>query len=197
MHVQRDNITAIILAGGQGRRFQYRDKGLIEWQQKTLVEHVIHQLQPQVGQIIISCNRNIERYEELGFPCVTDKIDGFQGPLAGLQAALPHVQTKYCLTCPCDSPVLPENLVATLFSALSQQQADLAYIFDGERKQYLLAIMKTGVKDSLNNYLTQQDRQVRAWQQQLKAIEVDFSEQQGEFLNINSPDEFSKATKNE
>ena len=82
--IATEDITGLILAGGAGRRVEGRDKGLIDWQGKPLVQHVALRLRPQVGQLIISCNRNIETYRELADKTVTDSRRDFQGPLAGL-----------------------------------------------------------------------------------------------------------------
>ena len=176
MNNHRDKITALILAGGQGSRFGFRDKGLIEWQSKLMIEHILDTLSPQADQIVISCNRNKERYQTYGWPCIEDQLNDYQGPLAGIQAGLSLINTPYCLTCPCDSPVLPSNLAQRLAEKLEENRADLAYVFDGNRKQYLLSLFKTESKASLNRYLAGCDRRVRGWHKQLNTIEVDFSE---------------------
>lgn len=89
--------TAIILAGGAGNRFKSKDKGLIQWHNKALIDHVIEPIEPQVDTIIISCNRNIKDYQARGFLCIEDPLDNFQGPLAGIQASLTACKTNRAL----------------------------------------------------------------------------------------------------
>lgn len=189
MVIDRSNISAIILAGGQGSRFGHRDKGLINWQGKSLIEHVIEKISPQVNDIVISCNRNLPSYQQLGYPCVIDEMSDFQGPLAGIASCLPHINTKYCLICPCDSPILPSLLVTRLGESLTNQQADLSYVFDGDREHYLSCLMKTSLYEGLIDYLSGEDRRVRRWHQGIKAVSCDFSDLKGQFLNINSPEQ--------
>ena len=183
------DITALILAGGQARRFNFQDKGLLEWKGKTLTEHLIEQLKPQVGNIMISCNRNLEQYQQWGYACFSDQLSDFQGPLAGIQQGLSKIKTPYCLSCPCDTPLIPVNLAEKLFTQLNTNNADLAYVYDGNRQQYLLALMKTSLKPSLDLYLKDSGRKVRDWFKAINSIEVDFSEYQQDFFNINKPEQ--------
>ncbi|WP_154218484.1 NTP transferase domain-containing protein, partial [Pseudomonas syringae] len=56
--------SILLLAGGRGQRMGGRDKGLIEWQGKALIEHLHALTRPLTDDLIISCNRNIERYAQ-------------------------------------------------------------------------------------------------------------------------------------
>lgn len=81
-------ITAVILSGGQGTRLAGLDKGLVKLNKIPLVQHLINRIQPQVSEIIISANRNLNVYNDLGFSVYEDDISGFAGPLAGIVKAL-------------------------------------------------------------------------------------------------------------
>ena len=80
--------TLIILAGGQGQRMGGADKGLVEVDGKPLVAHLLDNLLPRPTRIVISANRNADRYQAWADQVVADRRDGFLGPLAGLEAAL-------------------------------------------------------------------------------------------------------------
>lgn len=188
------DITAIILAGGRGSRFNNQDKGWIEWQQKPFIEHVISRLKLQVGQLVINCNRNLEAYKALGFPVCTDKMEGFQGPLAGVQSALPLIKTKIALVYPVDSPALPDHLIDLLFQTMQKTGADIVYPHDGERDHFLPFLFKTALSDSLNQYLETDDRRVRLWFQQHHCEVADCSGIPGVFNNINSPENLATLT---
>ena len=97
-------VTGIILAGGEARRMGGNDKGLIPYVNQPLIAHVIHHLAPQVEQLLINANRNIERYQQFGYPVISDSLSGYQGPLAGMLAGMQMATTDYILTAPCDSP---------------------------------------------------------------------------------------------
>ena len=184
----KSEITGLILAGGAGRRVDRRDKGLIEWQEKPLVEHVLHRLATQVGQLLISCNRNIPDYKRYGVPTVLDTRMNFQGPLAGLEAASQVLATEFLIVVACDIPLLPLDLVPRLISPLIGNNADipeLSYAHDGTRGQYLCAAMRRRCLPSLTDYLEQGHRTVHHWYENQKVISVDFSDQKSAFSNFN------------
>src|SRR5215472_5112668 len=114
MNSQNRGITGLVLAGGQGRRMGSVDKGLVALNGKPLVRHVVERFEPQVDEILINANRNIEQYETLGWPVIRDRIEGFAGPLAGLHAGLSHARHALIATVPCDSPFIAPDLVARL-----------------------------------------------------------------------------------
>ena len=60
--IPKQKITAVILAGGRAQRMGGQDKGLLPVYGKPMIEYVIEALRSQVGQIIISANRNLDRY---------------------------------------------------------------------------------------------------------------------------------------
>ena len=180
-------VTGLILAGGAGRRVGSRDKGLIRWRGKPLVAHVVERLQPQVDQLLISCNRNVQQYRELA-PTVVDNREEFQGPLAGLEAAASHIATDVLVVVACDIPLLPYDLVARLTASLqtcSNGTVEICYAHDGQRGQYLCAAIRIECMSSLNMFLDQGHRAVRQWYQSRHSIAVDFSDQAESFRNYN------------
>ena len=95
-------ISGIVLAGGLGRRMGGVDKGLQPLRGKAMVEHVLARLAPQVDDIVINANQNLERYGALGHRVVSDRVGGFAGPLAGLHAGLEAISHPLAVTVPCD-----------------------------------------------------------------------------------------------
>ena len=83
MGISLQDLTAVILAGGRGRRMGGSDKGLVELEGRPLIAHILNVIAPQVGTVLINANRNAKQYEAFGYPVVSDTLDGFQGPLAG------------------------------------------------------------------------------------------------------------------
>ena len=81
-------VTGIVLAGGQGRRMGGVDKGLQPLRGRAMVEWVLERLAPQVDEIVINANQNLEAYARFGHRVVADEVGGFAGPLAGLHAGL-------------------------------------------------------------------------------------------------------------
>jgi molybdenum cofactor guanylyltransferase len=188
MNRQRE-ITAVILAGGRGSRMGGVDKGLLEFKGKSLIEHIISVIEPQVGSLMINANRNHQIYSKLGYPVVADSLNDYQGPLAGFLAAMQAVQTPYIVTLPCDGPMLTDDLVARLVTAREREQAEIAVAFDGKRLQPVYALIPISLEQSLQSYLDGGDRKIDLWYAQHQMAKADFSDIPNTFTNVNTPEE--------
>jgi molybdopterin-guanine dinucleotide biosynthesis protein A len=189
MNSDKESITGIILAGGAGNRVGGRDKGLIIWQGRPLIEHCVQRLAPQVSGLIISCNRNLDSYRQYSSQLVEDANSNYQGPLAGLVAAAEHVQTDLVLVAPCDVPQLPVDLVSRLLGGLNNDEftnADVSYAKDDSHRHYLCALVRASALATLPGYLATGQRAVKHWYASLNTTSVDFSDCSDCFLNLNS-----------
>ena len=182
-------ITGIVLAGGKGTRMGSVDKGLQPLRGKPMVEHVLARLRPQVAEIIINANQNVETYEKFGDRVVRDEIGGFAGPLAGLHAGLKAAAHPLVVSVPCDSPFLPHDLVSRLHHNLS---GDLAVAKTGDQAHPVFALMKREVRESLEAFLAQGGRKIDAWYAALKVAEVSFDDESDAFRNINTLEELKR-----
>lgn len=179
-------ISGIILAGGQATRMGGADKGLISLQKKPLIAHVISRLQPQVDEIIINANREIVAYETFGLLVLKDENQEFIGPLAGFALGLKHAKHDYVLTVPCDSPLLPLDLVERLNKGMTDARADIAAACSDGDTHPVFCLMKKSVLPSLMEYLASGERKVSAWQKSQQYVEVDFSDCSAAFVNLNT-----------
>jgi len=177
--------SGVILAGGQGRRMGGIDKGWYEYEGRPLIETAIARLAPQLDQLIISANRNIEAYQRLGYEVVSDLSDQALGPLAGIEAALQQVQGEAVYVVPCDSPNLPLNLC----QQLDKSPAQVAYLQDQQRQHFLHARISKGLQASLHEYLhsAANNGSVRLWYDACQAEAVSCAEALLTLENINHP----------
>ena len=189
----KNAITAVILVGGGARRMGGEDKGLLLLQGRPLVAHVLERLRPQCGRVWINCRPHQQQYAQFGCPLLEDTLAGGLGPLAGLLAAMETADTEYVLSVPCDTPFLPADLVIRLWQQLEHQQLDLCSVSDGERTHPVILLARRQLKHSLRDYLLSGERRVYQWfQSQLHGV-VDFSDQAGAFVNINTPQQLHEA----
>lgn len=190
-----DQITGLILAGGRGSRMGNVDKGLQIFRGAPMALHVLMRLRPQVGELMINANQNLAPYESFGVPVWPDELQGFAGPLAGIQTGLIHCHTEYMVTAPCDSPFLPGDLVERLSDALQAQNADLAVAVtgNGETRQPhpVFCLLKSSLLQHLTQYLRDGGRKIDAWYATLAVAEVPF-EDEAAFRNINTLDDLQK-----
>jgi molybdopterin-guanine dinucleotide biosynthesis protein A len=186
-------LSAIILAGGEGRRMQGADKGLIDYQGAPLIAHVSRRLPPQVAQRIISCNRNTHLYSRFGDTIGDDPTLGqFAGPLAGLATALSICRHDWVLVTPCDLPYYPTEFAQTAWAALQQhiaqhpQAAPIAVAHDGKQRQHLCLLLHRQERHWVYQALSQHPA-VKHYLDSRQALEISLSDCDA-FINFNDRD---------
>ena len=179
-----EEIAAVILAGGRGTRMDGADKGLVEYRQRPLIEWVLQAVRPQVGEVLISANRNIDVYAQYGCRVVQDAMPDFPGPLAGVLAAMEAVNAPWLLVIPCDSPHLPANLAQHLWEAAQGADVPIAVAADPQRDHYTTMLVQTRLADSLRDYLHNGQRAVHVWQQGFNPVRAMFAG--GDLQNFNT-----------
>jgi len=184
-----EDITAIILAGGQGKRLNYINKGLLDYQSKPMISHIIESVKPNVKQILVSANQDIHAYQQFGFPVITDDNHNFQGPLAGILSCEQETKTKLIYITPCDTPFLPKNLCLDLLDSLNKNDVSLCVANDGNRLQNLNLLMHKNLISSIKHYFDSGNRKVNHWIKQQKFSVVNYDKQIDFFININTKDD--------
>jgi molybdopterin-guanine dinucleotide biosynthesis protein A len=181
-----EDITGVVLAGGRATRWDGRDKGLIQVSGRPMISHVLDALAPQVEQVIISANRNLDAYRAFGLPVVTDASRDFLGPLAGIASGLAAARTEWVAIVPCDSPLLAGDCVDRLASACEEdERTNVAVAHDGERIQPVFALIRRALLEDLDAFLESGERKIDRWYGQQRMRLVDFSDNTDNFLNIN------------
>jgi molybdopterin-guanine dinucleotide biosynthesis protein A len=165
------------------------DKGLIQIGPHLLIERVIASLKPQVATLMISANRNRERYEQYGAPVVADSMPHHQGPLAGILSAMRAAQTDWIVSVPCDGPLLPLDLVERLVHALTNDQGEIAIAAVGERLQPIYSLQPVALADALQSFLESGERRAQDWAMRHHLCLAEFADQPLGFVNLNTPED--------
>ena len=181
-------ITSLILCGGAGVRMGGLDKPLEVWQGKTLVGHVLSRL-PQQSTVLISANRNLAQYGQLGWPVISDDTTD-NGPLAGILAAIPHLKTTWLYVVPGDAPLLPTDLAPAMHAACVIHGAS-ACCARTNRRQPLPLLVSAPALPQLSSYLQRGERSVGHWLTELNAIELSRPYDAAAFANFNTPADFN------
>jgi molybdopterin molybdotransferase len=202
----KSKVTGLVLAGGRGTRMGRVDKGLQPFRGSTLVAHVLARLTPQVASVAINANRNLPQYQVVAgaSPVLPDFLEGFAGPLAGLQIGLQFCPTELLLTAPCDSPFFPLDLAERLHAAMAVQDADLAMAVTMERDPEqpdaapyrqphpVFSLIKASVLPQLEAYLETGGRRMEGFFKSLRVAEVLFDDSAA-FGNINTLEDLHRA----
>lgn len=140
--------TAIVLAGGAGRRMGGKDKGLLPFRDGYLIEPTLAALAPQVDQLIINANRHLAEYHAFGFPVVTDPNSGddgrepaYAGPVSALRHGSTFADHDWLLVAPCDMPGFRPHWPDRLWATQRASRAAVVIAHDGVRLQPTVALI--------------------------------------------------------
>lgn len=158
------------------------DKGLVPYRGRPLVDHVIERVAPQVDELLISANRNLDEYSRRGHRVLADTLPGFQGPLAGVLAGLQAASNEWMLVVPCDMPHLPENLVQCLLDA--RQGFAIVIAEDDARTHPALMLIHRTLAERLGAYLGSGRRSIHGFQEEIGFTAAKFDP--AGMANINS-----------
>ena len=183
--INPNDITGLILAGGRGSRMGGVDKGLQTFNGMPLALHTLMRLQlgGGVGQIMINANRNLAAYESFGTSVWPDGLADYAGPLAGFLTGLERCKTPFLVTAPCDTPLLPLDLVPRLAQALEAENADIAMAAAPEvdkngqlqvRPQPVFCLLRVQLLESLMQFTQSGGRKIDAWTALHKTVAVPF-----------------------
>ncbi|MGO1298311.1 MAG: molybdenum cofactor guanylyltransferase MobA [Vibrio sp.] len=191
--IDPQDITWVILAGGQATRMHNQDKGLVKFQNRPLIEYTLTRLQQQLPKpVVINANRNIERYAHYG-EVIEDLLPGYLGPLAGIHSGLRHAQTSWVGFSPCDSPFTHRELI-TRFCQYGGNDVDALVAHDGERAQPAFVLLHRSSITLLEAYLATEQRRLMGFIKQLNYRDVIFDDEPHAFTNINSLEEIQYYT---
>lgn len=110
-----------VLAGGRSSRMG-RDKALLPYLGRTMLEHVAAQVLEAAGTVAIVADP--ARYAHFGFPVIPDERGGC-GPLGGIVAALAASTKEWNLMVACDMPQLDAPFLRNLIAAACEMPGAL------------------------------------------------------------------------
>ena len=196
------NIAGIILAGGQSRRMGGGDKTLLALGGRSLLDHVVKRLVPQVGPLALSANGDPARFAGLGLPVLADTVEGYAGPLAGILTGIEwaSIACDAVVTVAGDTPFFPKSMVERLAAAAATKRGAIAVASSGGRRHPTFALWPLGLHDALRRFLVDEDnRRVSTFIDRHDVVEVEFpmlasgGQQIDPFFNINTPDDLAIA----
>jgi molybdopterin-guanine dinucleotide biosynthesis protein A len=187
---EQKTITAIILAGGKSSRMK-EDKGLVIFNGKMLVQHVIESLKKIMNEIIIITAN--PAYKQFDYPCIEDTMKG-KGPLGGIYTGLINSSTQKNLFVGCDMPFLTERILADLITSCSDEDVLLTEHLG--LAEPLCSIYDRSCITHLRSQLEQNHLKITDALAGLKTRVISFDREEwlkgNEFANINSIEELNK-----
>lgn len=180
--------SILLLAGGRGQRMGGQDKGLVEWQGEPLIAHLQRKTRPLTDDLIISCNRNRERYAPLADQLVEDDEGDFPGPLAGIRAGLKAARHSHLLVLPCDVPRIDDALLQSMRESANQNPEKPLMLWHDEHWEPLLCVIPVALLPAFENAWNAGERSPGRVMRSLGAIALECPDNDPRLANLNTPE---------
>ena len=180
--------AGFVLVGGKSSRMG-RDKALLPYRDRTLVQYIAAQVSSATGSVTLVGRP--ERYRALGYPAIPDVYpDG--GPACGIQAALEASPAEWNLVAACDMPALTAAFLNTLLEAAESSEGDaLVPISPSGYPEPLCAVYRRTCLSLLTQAVQRNVRRVTQALAGLRLVYRPVSEGVW-FQNLNTPQDWAK-----
>lgn len=179
--------SILLLAGGRGQRMGGQDKGLLEWHGEPLIAHLHRKTRSLSDDLIISCNRNLERYAPYADQLVHDDEGDFPGPLAGIRAGLKAARHDFLMVLPCDVPRIDAALLQSLRETANVHPQKPVMVRHGDLWEPLLCLIPVALCEVFENAWNAGERSPGRIMRNLDANALQCPDNDPRLANLNTP----------
>lgn len=194
----KENVVAVILAGGQARRMGGADKPLTEIDGTPLLQYVIDRAKPQIEHLVLNANGDTSRYAQYDLPMQEDIVPDFAGPLAGVVSAMAwarafHPEATHIITMAADTPFYPQDYVQRMISAIDEDKPLACASYKG-RTQPVFGLWPIDLHNELHHALTEEGiHKVDLFSARYGVADVNFDDiPYNPFFNVNRLDDIAQ-----
>ena len=196
-----NNILAVVLAGGQSKRFG-EDKNQVKLGNITLLEHVLAKVIKKFEKILIISNQNLNLKMLNSITIIQDCIQGNLGPLVGVLTAMKWIkknnkQYQWIATFPSDTPFFDTSIVDEYKSKIKLNESSLYFVKSNEKRHNIFGLWSVKLIDTLEKDLVDNNyRKVEKWADKIgvKIINIK-NDKFDSFFNINTKTDLEEANK--
>jgi molybdopterin-guanine dinucleotide biosynthesis protein A len=188
-----DHITGVILAGGASKRYG-KNKAFLKIGSARLIDSILQEMKTIFKRVILITNER-KKYEYLEIPMFEDLVKGL-GPLGGIYTGLMSIPDQAGFFVACDMPRINRQLVRYMVDIKGNHRAVVPSVAD--KIEPLHAIYFQSCLKPIRNLIDSKRCQVRLFYDSIPVRYVKEDEirkfccPSKAFLNINTPDEFTK-----
>ena len=196
-----NNILAVVLAGGQSKRFG-EDKNQAKLGNITLLEHVLAKVTKKFEKTLIIANQNLNIKTIDSITIVSDCIQGNLGPLVGVLTSMKWIkknnkQYQWVATFPSDTPFFDTSIIEKYKSKINLNESLLYFVKSNQKRHNIFGLWSIKLMDTLENDLISNNfRKVEEWADKIgvKTINIKI-DKFDPFFNINTKADLEEAEK--
>ena len=196
-----NNILAVVLAGGQSKRFG-EDKNQAKLGNITLLEHVLAKVTKKFEKILIVSNQNLNIKTLNSITIVPDCIQGNLGPLVGVLTAMKWIkknnkQYQWIATFPSDTPFFDTSIIEKYKSRINLNESLLYFVRSNQKRHNIFGLWSVKLMDILENDLINNNfRKVEEWADKIGVETINVKiDKFDPFFNINTKTDLKEAEK--
>lgn len=191
------DIAVAILCGGRSSRMG-RDKGLMAFLGRPLIQRVVERIRPLSDDILL-VTRRCDDYRFLGLPMLSDLVPD-RGPLGGVFTAMARHPATVMAVVACDMPFVNAALLEHARSQLEARGCDAVVPLVEDRPEALHAVYRVApCLQAARAALAAGELKMMAWLDRVHAHFLSADEVAGldpdglAFMNVNTVEEFRAA----
>ena len=196
-----NNILAVVLAGGQSKRFG-EDKNQAKLGNITLLEHVLTKVTKQFEKTLIISNQNLNIKTLNSITIVPDCIQGNLGPLVGVLTSMKWIkknnkQYQWVATFPSDTPFFDTSIIEKYKSKINLNESLLYFVKSNQKRHNIFGLWSVKLMDTLENDLINNNfRKVEEWADKIGVETINIKiDKFDPFFNINTKTDLEEAEK--
>lgn len=196
-----NNILAVVLAGGQSKRFG-EDKNQAKLGNLTLLEHVLAKVTKKFEKILIISNQNLNLKTLNSITIIPDCIQGNLGPLVGVLTAMKWIkknnkQYQWIATFPSDTPFFDTSIIEKYKSRINLNESLLYFARSNQTRHNIFGLWSVKLIDTLENDLINNNfRKVEKWADKIGVETINVKiDKFDPFFNINTKTDLKEAEK--
>ena len=196
-----NNILAVVLAGGQSKRFG-EDKNQAKLGNLTLLEHVLAKVEKKFEKVLIISNQNLNLKMLNSITIIQDCIQGNLGPLVGVLSAMKWIkknnkQYQWIATFPSDTPFFDTSIIEKYKSKINLNESLLYFVRSNQKRHNIFGLWSVKLMDTLENDLINNNfRKVEKWADKIGVETINVKiDKFDPFFNINTKTDLKEAEK--
>ena len=196
-----NNILAVVLAGGQSKRFG-EDKNQAKLGNITLLEHVLSKVTKKFEKTLIISNQNLNIKTLNSITIVPDCIQGNLGPLVGVLTSMKWIkknnkQYQWVATFPSDTPFFDTSIIEKYKSKINLNESLLYFVKSNQKRHNIFGLWSVKLMDTLENDLINNNfRKVEEWADKIGVETINIKiDKFDPFFNINTKTDLEEAEK--
>jgi len=198
--MEDNNILAVVLAGGESKRFG-EDKNHVKLGDKTLLEHVLSKISNKFKETLVVTSHSLKIQNTKKLTIIPDYHQGL-GPLMGVLSSMKwvkenHKSYQWIATFPSDTPFFETSIIEEYQKKIKLNESSLYFVKSNNKRHNIFGLWSINLLETLENDLIKNNfRKVEAWADKIGVKTIDVKiKKYDPFFNINTKEDLEEAKK--